>query len=244
MTSSLYERFGALTLPVTATDVTSTLAPLDPGRDVLLGLFQQAIVSELGGAWNQVKPATVLNARSVVQHALPLEPTAENLRTLITEFPLLAVYRTGQATFEQHTLELWRLTQPWNVDYILGPLAIEDQRRLCDVLPAVAKVVTTAVERRGHPDYESGALQFFDGAGKFTACAVKSYELGPMRAGGGDDSAVYWACSMRLETVEIEEFREGYSEVPLIGAAFTFGVGDDDEILPDAIIADTDAVVP
>ena len=57
MTQSLFQHFGALTLPVVAADVTGTggMVALDPGRDILLGLFRQAIISELGAAWNQVR---------------------------------------------------------------------------------------------------------------------------------------------------------------------------------------------
>lgn len=244
MTESLFRHFGALTLPVEAADVSSaaTLTALDPGRDILLGLFKQAIISELGAAWDQVKPGTALQTAAIVEQTLPFDPHPQLARQVQLRFPLLAVYRTGDGQFAEHTLVWDKLTQQWGVDYVLGPLAVEDLRKLGDALPAVAKVIALAIQKRGHPDYDGGAVQFFDDAGRFASVRAVSYKTGPALFAPGDDSPVYYAMSMTLETTEMVADRDGFA-TDLEGASFSFGLGDGAELLPNAVEADTDAIV-
>jgi hypothetical protein len=239
--STLFQRFGGFEFPAEAQDVTDTLAPLDPGRDILLGLFAQALTSELSAAWAVVSAGTVLAGTSVVQSQLPLAPSPELITTVAKPFPLLAVSRTGTATFEEHTLDIERMTQQWDVAYVLGPLPPEDQRRLVDVLQAAAKVIALTVKRRGHPDYDNGALQFFAGKGHFGAARVAQYEVGQAKFAGGDDAPHYHVLSLQLETVEYESWLEG-AAAPMEGMSMSIGVGNDGGFLPDVVRIDSDTI--
>lgn len=247
MTQSLFQHFGALTLPVVAADVSGTggMVALDPGRDILLGLFRQAIISELGGAWDQVRAdlsVTEMASASVVNQTVPFDLRPQLARSFQFKFPVLAVYRTGDATFSEHTLVWDKLTQQWGVDYVLGPLPIEDVRRCGDILTAVAKTIALAIRRRGHPDYDSGSVQFFEDAGRFSSVRPLSYAMGPASFSDGADSPIYYTMSMKLETTELVADRDGFA-TDLEGASFTFGVGDGSQVLPAAVEADTDAIV-
>lgn len=241
MTQSLFHRVGATEFDGTANGFSETLEPLDPGRDILLGLFEQAITSELGSRWDAVKTGTQLASADVVQMTLPFRPDQGVMRQLRTEFPLLAVYRTGTATIEEHTLAIDKLTQPWQAVYVLGPLPIEDVRKLGDVLQAVAKVVRLTVERRGHPDFDGGALQFYPDKGAFGSCRVTGYEVGQAQFASGDDAPTYWMAQVNLETIEFVHPLDGFA-TDFEGASYGIGVEGDGGVLPDLINVDTDAI--
>lgn len=247
MTQSLFQHFGALTLPVVAADVSGTggMVALDPGRDILLGLFRQAIISELGGAWNQVRAdlsVTEMASASVVNQTVPFDLRPQLARSFQFKFPVLAVYRTGEAQYLEHTLVWEKRVQQWGVDYVLGPLPIEDVRRCGDILTAVPGVIVGAIRRRGHPDYDGGAVQFFEDAGRFMSVRALTSVGGEAQFAEGADSPTYYAMSMKLETQEILSDRDGFA-TDLEGASFTFGVGDGSQVLPAAVEADTDAIV-
>jgi len=247
-TESMFERIGGLELPARASLIANqSLAPLDPGRDLLLALFEAAINSELADAWRAATSGNSFYDNLLpVQDTLPCEPTEKLLTQRKTGFPLLAIHRSGSGRYEPHTLELTRLIQPWTLHYILGPLDAIDQRKLLDVCVAIAKIVALVIRRRGHASFEAGALQFFsvDAADPFRAPAFTSLRIvsheGPGQAAfGGEASAVtYWAIEMALETTELSG-HDSDAEGLLDGADFTVGVGGDD-ILPAMVLASTD----
>jgi hypothetical protein len=249
---SLYQKLGGLDLPVMAGDVgVSGLAALDPGRDLLLALFASAINSELGDAWT-VALGNVGGARanlgaSPVTDTLPDEPTEAVLQQRKCRFPLLALHRSGTGNYDQVTLELGRLTQPWTLHYILGPLDVIDARQLKDVCVAVAKIVALVIRKRGHKSYQNGALQFFganspDDASPFTSLRIVSHE-GPGQAafGGDTSSTIYWAIEIRLESTEVTSDAEGADSCDLEGMSLTVGLGGGEGVLPSAIVAKTDS---
>lgn len=238
--TSLYQSIGGLVLPVEADDVTDTFAPLDPGRDILLDLFATALNSELQAPFTVVAAGTPLSGRSVVQTKWPWRPRSAVSKCTAADYPLLCVYRDGEARWEAYRIDHDRLTQRWAVDYILGPLDVADERKLCDILTAVPKVLALVLRKRGHPDYRSGELQFFEGRGGFASIAMIEHSIGQAQfAGGGiDDSPLYWAVSTTLETTEVDgENSELYPE--LAGASLTLGVGGENDSLPGVVSADT-----
>jgi hypothetical protein len=246
-TESLYQSFGGTRFPTTAADVTDTLVSLDPGRDLLLELFASAINSELGEVWTTVTGTMGSDHKfagtSPVQSTLPEEPTKQNLTSVKKNFPLLALHRDPEeeTKWEPYTLEVDKLTQQWKLHYILGPLDIIDQRKLKDIGQAVAKIVKLVIKKRGHPSYQSGALQFFDDTSRFARVDMVSSK-GPTQAGFGEgaDTTVYWAMLIKLETEELSSFIEG-SLGPVDAADITIGIGGGEGILPDGIQAQTDA---
>ncbi len=237
--TALYRHFGAFEMRADASGITDTLEPLDPGRDVLLALFKQAILSDLGPYWNVARTDTPFAAAAVVQDTWPGPLTPEVVKARKIDWPLLAVYRSGEAAVEQHTLEVDKITQEWAVDYVIGPLSPEDQRKLRDILQAVPKVLRETIRRRGHPDYASGALQFFEGTGRFAAVNLKSFEVGAAPF-AGDSAPLYHAVSCVLETMEIDGPLAG-AEATLDGMSMSLGLSGPEGTLPDAVSADSEA---
>lgn len=245
-----FATFGDLELPVRAADISeSGLAALDPSRDLLLELFQAAINADLGEAFAAAREPLGYREQLgelPVSDVLPGEPTEQNMRQRVGRFPLLALHRSGVGQYAMHTLELGRLTQPWSLHYILGPLDIIEGRQLKDICVAVAKVVATAIRKRGHQAFMDGALQFFGSGspGRFsplTSVRIVSHE-GPGQAVFGDPNGatMYWAIEMQLETTELLS-EDPDAEGDLESTSLTVAVGGSDEgTTPDFIIVDQD----
>lgn len=247
---SMYQQLGGLELPVQPSTIGATgLASLDPARDRLLELFAAAINSELTDAWtaalNNVGGPRPKLGELPVMDKLPDEPTESHLTQRATGFPLLAIHRMGIGTYDQQTLEITKLTQPWALHYILGPLDLIDGRQLKDICVAVAKVVALVIRKRGHASYQNGALQFFgtnspQGISPFTSIRIVSHE-GPGQAtfGGQDSATIFWAMEIRLETTEISAYNED-AEPELEAGIISVNVGGGEGLTPQLIIADTD----
>ncbi|HTJ17824.1 MAG TPA: hypothetical protein VL494_13685 [Steroidobacteraceae bacterium] len=248
---SLYQRLGGLELPVFGRTIGQTgLASLDPSRDLLLDLFTAAINSELGEAWTtalgNIGGQRENLGQTPVSDTFADEPTEQNLRQRKGKWPLLAIHRAGNATYESFTFEITRCVQPWALHYILGPLDIIDARQLKDICVAVSKIVALVIRRRGHASFQGGALQFF-GAGSpdqpspLTSLRLISHE-GPGQAvfGGAESTLLFWAIEMRLESTEISSYVDGAQGPDLDGLDVTVGVGSN-EILPAVIIAASDS---
>lgn len=240
---SLYQKHGGLRLPALAGSVTDNLGPLDPARARLLALFESAIVSELEAVWGTVRATLptghALYSAAVVADRMELEPTDEIMRQRKAAYPLLALHRTGEATHAEHTLEIDRLEQTWELHYILGPLEAAHAHQLLDACTAVSKIVQQVVKRRGHPSYQSGAPQFFDGRGSLASVKVTKHEGPGQSRYGTEDGPIYWAIVITLETVELVSDVDGSFET-LQGASYDVGVGGTEGVAPELIIAETE----
>ncbi len=239
MTDTVFARHGATIFDGSALGYSDTLEPLDPGRDILLALFKKAIESELGSRFDVVTASTVLVASEVVEDSLPLRPNPELMQQRKAAFPLLCVYRSGTATIEEHTLEIDKITQPSEVVYTLGPLPASDIRKLGDILSAIPKLVQLVIKRRGHPEFDSGALQFFEGKGHFASVRAVSYETGQAQFGDAG-SPTYWTCQVNIETTELADGLPGET-TDLVGAGYSIGIGNEGGVLPDALNIDTES---
>lgn len=246
---SMFARFGGLRLPLNPADFTDGLSPLDPARATMAGLFAAAINAELGEVWAALFTTLGGNGAGLptghplldstpVREVLELKPTPQIVKQYAARFPLLCVYRDGTGTYEQHTLEIDRLTQPWTIDYFLTPLDVGDWRKLEAACTAVAKIIRLCIRQRGHLAYNSGAVAFETG-GPLSAIRLVSQD-GPGQASfaGDDGGTLYYAMSMALETIEITE------DLPVdpdfLGAMFEVGVGSSSEgVMPGLIYADT-----
>ena len=241
MTDHLYEAIGGLPMPPDLTSGATTAVELDPARAVLTGLFKQAINSELGAAWTQVTDTLGSSHRlygtSPVESTLELQPTAQELQQTKLGLPLLAVFRLGEATFEEHTLSLDRMTQRWGAAWIVGQATTAERRKLGDFLVAGAEVLRLAIERRGHPDYDGGALQFFATTGGLGSIRMVSANFEPQRINeqGETDWLILQA---QLETVEYGRWDEGaYGSVTEMTA--DIGVGDSTGVIPSLVQVDS-----
>jgi len=250
--SSIYQRQGALSLPVdTGALGDSGAATLDPARDAILELLATAITSELGAAFDLLKPSTQLSAASIVQDKLPFAPDAEILQQQKTGFPLLCLARDGEGISDEHTLAYERITQKWALDYILGPLNIADARKLNDLLIAVVKVCQRVIEKGRHPDHENGTdltgrwqygdAQSGEGGAKLSTIKLSTYVVGKARIAQGNDAPAYWAASMTLETTETDGVVSGWSgENAITGATFTMDLATDAADIDDFVEGETE----
>jgi hypothetical protein len=241
MTEYLWHFHGDADLPIAATDVSDgqLFSAWDPGADQLLSLFETAVNAELAASWTVARVGTALASASPIARTIYEQPRKALLREASLQFPLLALYRT-ESEFEERTLtqEVERCT--WRLDYILGPLTVEDYRRLGAALTAVKKVVALCIRLRGHPEFESGALQFGDGKGRFGAIRIVSAEQGPAEFGPDGEGPEYHCLAMKLETTELEA-PQADLDTDFEGVDFSLAVGGKDDALPDAVLANTDA---
>lgn len=242
-TDSVFAGIGDLHFPIDTARVRAdgTLISLDSGDGLFAALFKSAINSELGDAWRLAIGGSHASFGSLpVADTLEAEPTAALMTQRKAAFPLLCVHREGEGTFDQLTLYDDRLTQMWAVHYIMGPLDVAGQRKLGDIAVAIAKLISLVVRQRGHKSYDNGRPQFFEGKGGFSSVTVKSM-LGPgaARIDGDAESPSYFAMTVMIETTE--RTSESLDDVVLFdGFDLSVGVGDAQEIQPDAIEASSD----
>lgn len=243
----LADSFGGLKLPIsTAAPGNEGLAGQDPARKVLLDLFAAAINYELGPIWTKVVAEFgtdhVLSGTQPVQYKLELAPNPNVLEQVKVAWPLLTLHREGAGEYDDFTLSIRRLTQQWQLNYILGPTSIEDIRRVGDATVMAAKVIDAVIRNRGHNAYDNGAAQFGAGKGSLSKVLLKSQE-GPGQAAliGDEKNVLYYAITLNLETTELlEEDPEAYG--PLDGASFAFGVGGGEGTINGLLYADTDSI--
>jgi hypothetical protein len=202
----LNQRLGGIVMPVAAGDVTNgqLWSVGDPIRDRLLALFSAAITAELTASWNVARVGTKLASVPVLADTLHQQPRRNILREGGYKLPLLALYRTGTAPWANVTLAMRKRTQDWRLDYVLGPLLLEDERRLAGVLPWVPAVVDAVIEARGHSAFEGGAIQFFEDTCPIGQIALTGSEEGLAEWAEGDSKIEFYAASMTLQTVETE----------------------------------------
>ncbi len=243
---SLLQSYGGLVLPAVEDTANGALTSLDPGRDMLLALFEAAINSELGAAWTAVTNALPaghrLRGTAPVQDTLPAVPLEQALTQRKSGWPLLCLHRDGRGEFAEYVMERDKLVQPWKLHWIVGPLDIIDQRKILDVGQAIAKVLRLVIRKRGHKAYQSGALQFFGDTGAFSSVELTGYS-GPDQAvfGGDKSSTVFWAAEADIVTNELSDFVEGSEESELEALDLTLGVGGGEGILPQLVLASSDA---
>lgn len=244
---AIAQSIGGLAFPIVADDFTDSLAPLDATRDRLLQLFQTAINAELGEVWRKIvdtslDPGSKFSGTQPVDDILPLRPSLATMQARKCSFPLLALHRDGDVEYEEFLLDEIREKQSWMLHYIVGPGDIEVERKLLDIVYAVARVVALVIRQRGHKDYDGGALQFFPGVGSLASVRlVKRSALG-QAVFSEDPSVMYWAIQMTIETTEISS--DNLDAIADFDAAdFNFGLTDETGTLPDFVQGSTDAIV-
>jgi hypothetical protein len=235
--TAIYERTGDFALPIPDSLATGNLSALDPVRGRLLGLFRAALTAELATVWGQVS-GTSLDGKAVVQSTLELEPTHQVVQAANLEYPLLALHRSGPGVVESQTLEIDKVTQTWTLHYILGPLDVASQRKLCDILIVVPRIIQAVIRRRGHEAYESGALQFFPDTGGLQSIRIVNFESGSARFAGND--VPIFAVTVNLEIAETVTDVPG-AEGDFDSVSMDVGIGGGEGVIHGLLFADTDA---
>ena len=235
--ASLSEAVGKPSLPVAA-PTTGTLVSLDPARDILLDLLAAALNFELADAWAAVVPVTPVHTTDPVADKVPFALTEQVMQSRVGKFPMLSVSRAENepSAIDEFTLWQWRLTQQWDIEYVLGPLTVGDERRLTDILPFAAKVILLTVRQGRHDAYASGALKLgTDGCG-FSSVRVVRYQVGTAKF--ADQAPIYHAMSLRLETTELTTFADAPNN--LTGASLLLNPDVDEDQDPELLRAQTE----
>lgn len=237
-------RVGALELPTEA-DVGATLRELDPAKEILIAVFRAAILADLGPRWETARTGTPLADRDPVESTLDIEPTQEIIQQERLKFPLLAVYRDGNAEVTEFTLAIDRVTQRWGVDYVLGPLDPAAIRRIGNALHAVARIVMEVVNVGGHPAYgmdQSGTqpkqvlVGSYEDCTGFSSIRVVSWQTGQASFATDGQGPTYWWMTLQLETTEDDARTDPYLGIPDHQAAdFKLGTGNEDGVIDDLV---------
>lgn len=187
----------------------TTLADLDPAQDILIALFKAAINNDLGPAWEEARGGTPLASSAAVQTTVPHEPDDDVFRELKVTFPVLCVWREGDATEKPFTNQYDAITQRWAIDYIMGPLSVEDRRKLGATVRHVREIIKEICNVGGHVAYgmDSANVQprqiltsDESGGAGFSSFRFVSGSHG--QAGFGDGEPKYWATRIICESVE------------------------------------------
>lgn len=241
--TSLYGTAGALIEPFDAADVDDaelTFAAADPAQRLLLDLIATALQSELGAAWGKVVatfPAThPLFGKGIVATKHPMTPTPSVVKALGSSYPALFVHRTGKAQYSAHTLHLDKRVQSWQVHWIVGGLANEEQAKIYGALQRVSDVIAQVVRRKGHPDFRSGHTVLATDADGFSGVRIVEAEVGP--ASFAENEETFLASLTVLESTElIDEQREHLETLQY--STFDVALGDMDDELAHFIELDT-----
>lgn len=244
---SLYQRLGSLSLPpdLDAIAEAKTLTALDPARRILADLFKAAINAELAEAWvaavaNRFSESGPISPTLPVADVLEMRPSKRVMQERQCAFPLLAIYRSGQAEDEPFNIGEYRLKQPWSLDWVLGPVDAATAFQLGDCAFGVTGVVRLVCRAKRHPAYRSGAIQFGDGNPLGSIRVVSS--AGPESAPFADDDSGqhYLMVSMILESLEYPGESSDDTVGPLTGADYDYGIGSLDGVQPGIMYSDTD----
>lgn len=214
MTQSIHNGFGATRFPL---PTVTTGAELDPGAESLLRLLEAAINADAGDAWRSVlgilPPGHFLSKyeNKPVGTASRTEVSIQNMAQFVARWPLLAVYREGEPTFEPCTTSFGYLVQNWSVDYIIGPLDPGDQKIIGSLCNPIARLIRTVLHHGYHPAYQNGVRQFM---GQFSTIGTKAIQ-GPNVArdlSTGESGVGYFGMTIVVETRE-RDVLDGYAPI-------------------------------
>lgn len=210
----LLNGFGTSHFPVTqfAPDggPLTSAGSLDKGKTAIYELLRAAVNYECGDAWrvlinqedtylkwqaedNRRDPAPIMDVITVM-------PSAQNLMQRKEVWPLLAVYREGEPTYENETIKIRVRKQQFSVDYIIGPLGADTQDRYGDFVLQVLNAMESAIENGRHPAYRNGVCPFqgvFSSVRIISSSGPACSEVTPEQKGGG-----YFGGALVLECVE------------------------------------------
>jgi hypothetical protein len=249
MVESLWQKVGGTRLPLQTHDIDATALTFetsDPALDVITDLCAAAIRGELGtgadSAWATVCAALPTGHRLAgstdpVGAVWKIEPSATAVRQVKPSWPLLAVWRTGEAEVTQRTLSKTQHVQRWTVMWSLGDLEADLGLKLGPVLQYVGKVVTQTIVSARHPNYDSGTMQFGEGRGELSRCFPVEWGAGQAHFSDDEDTK-FWAASITIESMEFSsELDQGTDGGAL---SLTIGGGNALEILPGLVVGDGD----
>ena len=186
----------------------NTAANLDSGQDSIIGLLEAAINADVGAAYarviSQLSPTHPMRKSlgdKPVNFTIDSEPIPALTTQLLADWPLLAVWPTGEPQEFEITMAMPALRQDWAVGYIMSPLDVAWQRKLGrGICRLVYRSVQRAIWRGYHPAYQGGVRQFY---GQFSEIQCKGC-VGPgvVEILDKEKGIGYYGIQINLQTVE------------------------------------------
>jgi hypothetical protein len=205
MTASV-DSFGASRFPLIAPATgEQSAAVYDPGLGSIIGLVKAAIENDIGAAWRRQigkldETSFLVMSTSPIGSVLPLQPIPQTLTQIKSGWPVLAVYREGEPEDEWITAEIPGYKQRWSIDWIVGPIGPDIQRKIGHFWVPIVNSIRAAIHNGWHPAYDSGRQQF---VGQFVQIrCVQSNGPGVSDQIQTEKGAGYYGGSIVLETVE------------------------------------------
>lgn len=203
-----------VTYPLATGGTGATRMLSDAAREGMASVFAADIRTRLGDAWawatTALPPAHPLRGTRAVETVLQLAPTPDTLGAMRIKFPALAIYREGDATYARRGLKRLQRTQNWGVEYMLGPIGIDDARVIGDACLAAADIIFAAIENRGMTAGVGWPIP--------VASIYVSKSQGPGWAAVDGQPAPYWGISLSVTTTEVLHSHVDSSDVAFTGA--------------------------
>lgn len=190
--TELFNSFGNLILPIDDIDPGNSLYNiLDKGHNTLINLFKDSIITNLDPIFQLAKVGTSLeNSASVVSTTLPFAASHNVLKTFNAQYPILFLARDGDGIYNEFTIHQEKLTQIWSLDYVLGPLILDDERKLGALASAIPKIISLTID----------SIYNIEG---FSAIKIVSHKIGKARFSEDPAAPEYLGTFMIIETVEL-----------------------------------------
>lgn len=249
---------GLTALPTTNTGA-ATLAYLDPAQDILIALLKTAINNDLGPAWSSAALGTQLSGRNPVASTFPFSPDDKLLLEVKPQFPILCVDRARKQK-KSFTRQYDAYDSTWEIDYILGPLTVEEKRKIGAAIHVVENIVQQICKVGGHPAYAMDGnsvqpAQVLTG-NQSGNCGFSRFEWESAEAGNasfGEGSPMFWGTRIVCTSTEYGQITDATANsnahVGLrhfygtgTGVAADDGTGEDDNGIIEEQIERTDAV--
>jgi hypothetical protein len=208
----IFDGFGCTRFPVNpdlvGDDVTA--ANLDSGQDTIIALLAAAINADVGAAWQRIVQNLPnnhflmrenLSASQPVNFTTDSEPNPALTTQQLFDWPVLAVWPSGQPEEFELTMAIPALRQNWSIAYLIGPLDAAWQRKLGrGICRLVFRSIQRTIWKGYHPAYMNGQRQFF---GQFSEISTKGCEgPGVTEILDKEKNIGYYGLGVTLQTVE------------------------------------------
>lgn len=156
--SDIFAKIGQTQFPVDppTEDITSLAKYLDPLQDELINFLVSEIRKELDPIFlKAISNTSLYNAQSIIETVLPIAISPQVLNTYNASFPIFSLSRASEATYAEYSLAQSKLTQNWDLTYILGALDLDAERKLSSILSAISKVTKLSLKRNAYNKFEN-----------------------------------------------------------------------------------------
>jgi hypothetical protein len=202
-------KVGALTFPISTPTGYVLRDVVEPALSILGSLLYSAIYAELNTVYQVVDPDGY-----IITDFIPTNPEPYIAMEEFLSFPFIAIWR-DKYTINYRTLEKKKRTSNWKIQYCLGEVDEEKEKKLFGLLNAVSAVIETTIYNScSHSSYNDGYSQL-DALG-FSSIDIISSEIGIWKLIDGETYIRLPVITLQLETTEeVEQYTDFKDSAPL-----------------------------